>query len=412
MQAEGYTDEQMIEVGLLREGKGGKEPYAFFRERIIFPVPDRRGRVVAFGGRILPDHIRPPDRSDYTPAKYMNSSDTPLFHKGSQLYGEPRARQAAIDGHPVIVVEGYVDVMACVKAGYGGAVAPLGTALTEEQIMVLWRMIPDDRKVPILCFDGDSAGRRAAARACERILPMLKPDHSARFAFLPEGQDPDSLVNGQGTKALSSVINAAMPLVDFLWMYHTADRKFDTPEDRAGLVKSLESDVLRIPDRDVQHYYRQAFKEKTAQVFGQSYGNANQNNARKSLWGKKPQEQAVTAMKRPSFSREKLVGQVLLASILNHPVLFDYVEEDLGMLHLQEGRLDALRQAIVTCMCEGREMNAEDLQRQLCEQGFSSEIKGLLSESVYTHARFARPQSEIEDVQEGWQQAMKALKQA
>ncbi|HPF79020.1 MAG TPA: DNA primase, partial [Alphaproteobacteria bacterium] len=220
LQALGYSDAQMIEAGVLRAGKSGREPYAFFRERIMFPVTDRRGRVVAFGGRILPDHLRPPDQGDYTPAKYMNSSDTPLFHKGSQLYGEPRARQAAIDGQDIIVVEGYVDVMACVKAGYAGAVAPLGTALTEEQIMVLWRMIPDQRKVPILCFDGDNAGRRAAARACERILPLLKPDHSARFAFLPDGQDPDSLVNGQGKKALQSVLEAAMPLVDFIWLYH------------------------------------------------------------------------------------------------------------------------------------------------------------------------------------------------
>ncbi len=418
MKALGYTDAQMIEAGVLRAGKEGREPYAFFRERIMFPVPDRRGRVVAYGGRILPDHLRPPDRGDYTPAKYMNSSDTPLFHKGSQLYGEPRARQAAIDGHSLVVVEGYVDVMACAKAGYPGALAPMGTALTEEQIMVLWRMIPEDRKVPVLCFDGDNAGRRAAARACERILPLLKPDHSARIAFLPDGQDPDSLVNGQGKQALASIIAAAMPLVDFLWLHHTADKKFDTPEDRAGLLKALEKDVSRIPDRDVQHFYRQAFKEKTAKAFGNSYGGANKGSYGGGFkkpfqkWGQKPQEQAVTAMKRPGFSRQKLVEQVLLASILNHPSLFDYVEEDLGMIKMKEARLDALRQAIVSHLCEGSEINAADLQRQLSEEGFTSEIRGLLSESVYTHARFARPQNEIEDVHAGWQQALKVLKEA
>ena len=414
-----YTDAQMIECGVLRAGKDGREPYAFFRERIMFPVPDRRGRIVAYGGRILPDHLRPPDRGDYTPAKYMNSSDTPLFHKGSQLYGEPRARQASIDGHSVIVVEGYVDVMACAKAGYPGAVAPMGTALTEEQIMVLWRMIPAERKVPILCFDGDNAGRRAASRACERILPLLKADHSARIAFLPDGQDPDSLVNGQGAKALVSIISSAMPLVDFLWVHHTADKKFDTPEDRAGLTKALEQDVLRIPDREVQHYYRQAFKEKVNKAFGQNYGGSyggtkggyknNYQGSYKKPWGKKPHEQPVTAMKRPSFSRQKLVGQVLLASILNHPALFDHVEEELGMLNIQEPRLNALRQAILAYMCEGGDISANDLQRQMSEQGFVSEIRGLLSESIYTHARFARPQSEIEDVHSGWQQALKAL---
>lgn len=415
MQALGYTDQQMIECGVLRAGKDGRDPYAFFRERIMFPVPDRRGRVVAYGGRILPDHLRPPDQGDYVPAKYMNSSDTTLFHKGSQLYGEPQARQAAIDGQPIIVVEGYVDVMACAKAGYKGGLAPMGTALTEEQIMVLWRMIPQDRKVPILCFDGDNAGRRAAARACERILPLLKPNHSARIAFLPDGQDPDSLVNGQGEKALTSIITAAMPLVDFLWLHHTSEKKFDTPEDRAGLLKALEQDVLRIPDRDVQHFYRQAFKEKTAKAFGNSYSGGGQKGGYKKpfvKWGQKPQEQAVTSMKRPGFSRQKLVGQVLLASILNHPSLFHYVEEELGMLNLSEARLDALRQAILSHLCESDDIHAHDLQRQLIEDGFSSEIRGLLSESIYTHARFARPQSEFEDVQAGWNQALKVLKEA
>lgn len=411
--AQGYNDAQMIEAGVLRAGKNGREPYAFFRERIMFPVPDRRGRIVAFGGRILPDHLRPPDQGDYTPAKYMNSSDTPLFHKGKQLYGEPRARQAAIDGHDIIVVEGYVDVMACVKAGYPGALAPMGTALTEEQIMVLWRMIPADRKVPILCFDGDSAGRRAAARACERILPLLKPDHSARIAFLPDGQDPDSLVNGQGEKALSSVIASAMPLVDFLWLHHTGDKKFDTPEERAGLNKALEQDVLRIPDREIQHYYRQAFKEKIAKAFGgaQARSGGYQKPYTKKPWGK-PQEQAVTTMKRPGFSRQSLVTRVLLASILNHPSLFDHVEEDLGHMAIQEPRLDALRQCLIENLCEGSDIEVQDLQRQLAEQGFSSEIKGLLSESVYTHARFSRPQSAFEEVQAGWQQAITVLREA
>lgn len=409
MQAEGYTDQQMIECGILRAGKEGREPYAFFRERIMFPVPDRRGRVVAFGGRILPDNIRPPDRGDYTPAKYMNSSDTTLFHKGSMLYGEPRARQAAIDDHPLLVVEGYVDVMACVKAGYPGALAPLGTALTEEQIMVLWRMIPHDRKVPVLCFDGDDAGRRAAARSCERLLPLLKPNHSARFAFLPDGQDPDSLVNSQGKKALESIVEAAMPLVDFLWAYHTSGQKFDTPEERAGLSKTLEQEALKISDREVQHYYRQIFREKVNKAFGQTY---TPKKGYKKPYGKQPANESYATMKRPGFSKLRLLEQVLLAIILNHPSLFDYVEEELGMIHMQDSRLDQLRQAILSVLLDRPEMKAEDLRQILSEQGFSSEIKGLLSESVYTHAAFARPQREIEDVQQGWSQAFNALRQA
>ena len=409
MQAQGYTDKQMIEAGVLRPGKDGREPYAFFRERIIFPVPDRRGRIVAFGGRILPDHLRPPDQGDYTPAKYMNSSDTTLFHKGSMLYGEPRARQAAIDGHPLVVVEGYVDVMACVKAGFPGAMAPMGTALTEEQIVVLWRMIPDTRKVPILCFDGDEAGRRAAARASERILPLLKPDHSARFSFLPDGQDPDSLVNGQGQKALESILNAAIPLVDFIWMYHMAGKKFDTPESRAGLSKTLENEALRIPDREVQHYYKQAFREKINKAFGQSYQKNYNGNRSSFVPYKKPANQPVATMKHPSFSRNKLIEQVLVASLLNHPSLFDLVEEELGMLQIQDQRLDLLRQATFSYLSEDSGTQRDELLKKLQNDGFESEMKGVLCEAVYTHAAFVRPQTEIEDVQEGWKQAVSVL---
>ena len=158
LKAEGFTDAQMIEAGVLRPAGKDGEPYAFFRERVMFPVSDRRGRSVAYGGRILPDHMRPPDRGDYKPAKYMNSSDTPLFDKGRMLYGESLARQSAGDGQNVIVTEGYMDVIACHQAGFKGAVAPMGTALTEEQVLSLWKMIPSDEKVPLLCFDGDEAG--------------------------------------------------------------------------------------------------------------------------------------------------------------------------------------------------------------------------------------------------------------
>lgn len=411
--AQGYNDSQMIEAGVLRAGKGPQAPYAFFRERIMFPVPDRRGRVVAFGGRILPDHLRPPDQGDYVPAKYMNSSDTPLFHKGGMLYGEPRARQAAIDEQPLIVVEGYVDVMACVKAGYSGAMAPMGTALTEEQIMVLWRMIPDQRKDPILCFDGDNAGRRAAARACERIMPMLKPDHSARFAFLPDGQDPDSLVRGQGKKALDAVLQSAIPLVEFIWMYNTMGQNFDTPEARAGLSKKLEDEVLRIPDRDVQHYYRQAFREKVNKAFGSSYQkNSNYQSRAFTTYNKKNETQAVTSMKRPMFSRQQLMEQILVACILNHPDLFERIEEELGMMDIQDPRLNQLRQNIVSLLSNDEALTREKLLMSLTQIGFEGEIKGVLSESVYTHAGFVRVNTEIENVYEGWKQAISAFYQA
>jgi len=400
-----FTDQQMIEAGVLRPpGKSG-EPYAFFRERIMFPVPDRRGRIVAYGGRILPDHLRPPDQGDYKPAKYMNSSDTPLFHKGKMLYGEPHARQAAASDEPIIVVEGYLDVMACAKAGYRGAVAPLGTALTEDQLLVLWKMIPAQEKVPVLCFDGDNAGRRAAARACERILPLLKPDQSAKFAFLPEEQDPDSLVNAQGPKALQSIIDSAMSLVDFLWLEHTQGRDFKTPESRAGLSKTLEDEVLRIPDRDVQYYYRQAFRNKIYEAFQgrnsrRSYG-SYANKANNAL--------AATALKKPAYSRRRLAERALIAAMINHPGLFDYFEEDLGAHTCEEKRLDQLRQSVLSTLSHNPAVDRDALQSYLSQQGFESDLKGLLSESLYTHAGFVRPEKSFEDVYEGWKIAWQTL---
>ncbi len=280
MQALDYNDEDMIEAGVLREGKNGKEPYAFFRDRIMFPVPDRRGRIVAFGGRILPDHLRPPDRGDYVPAKYMNSSDTPLFHKGRCYMVNRAPDKPQMRGKISLSLKGMLMLWPVSKRDMRGRWHQWGLPLTEDQILVLWKMIPEQRKIPILCFDGDNAGRRAAARAVERILPLLKADHSAKIAFLPDGQDPDSLINGAGKKAFEGVIKSALSLVDFVWMYNTQGKNLPPPESRAGLTKTLDGFALQIPDRDVQHYYRQDFREKINKAFGKNYGGSYQNQQR------------------------------------------------------------------------------------------------------------------------------------
>ncbi len=402
LKSKGYEDKDMIEAGVLRPpGKDG-QPYAFFRDRIMFPVPDRRGRIVAFGGRILPDHLRPPETGDYTPAKYMNSSDTPLFHKGRMLYGEPHARQAVIDGQPVIVVEGYVDVIACAKGGFKGAVAPLGTSLTDDQIPILWRMIPQDEKVPVLCFDGDAAGRRAAARAVERILPLLKPNHSAKIAFLPDGQDPDSLINAQGAGAFQSVLDSAMPLSEFLWYNHTAGRTFETPESRAGLSKTLESDIEKIPDRDVQYYYQNAVREKMRQAFS-SFRKGGQRTTR----GQNKQESS--PMRRPAFSKDRLIENVLLSCMINHPFLVDENEEAAGTLVISDKRLDALRQHVLSTIGDNPGIDSDGLRNHLINSGFEDDLKGVLSEAVYTHAAFSHPNTDPQKVMEGWNSTLSAL---
>ncbi len=410
LKGQGYSDKQMIEAGVMRPSKRGGNPYAFFRERVMFPVTDRRGRVVAFGGRILPDHLRPPDRGDYKPPKYMNSSDTPLFHKGRMLYGESQARQAAADDQPLIVVEGYLDVMACFSAGYRGAVAPLGTALTEEQILALWQMIPGGEKLPVMCFDGDEAGRRAAARAAERLLPLLKPDHSALFAFLPEGQDPDSLIRSQGKASFAAVIAAAMPLSEFLWSYHTAGRAFETPEARAGLAAQLMAEADRIADRQAQQYYRQAFRDRLYKAFGPStFQKGGQKGDQKGGEGRRQGRGTMPGLgsggrvlRRPGFAGSLIHAQILLATVLNHPFIFDQVEEELAQCAIGHERLDLLRQSILNTLSAAPALDAQALQGHLKEQGFESEIRAILSESVYTHAGFARPDTPEDQILQGW----------
>lgn len=409
LKEKGYDAAQMIEAGLVRESKRGTAPYSFFRDRVMFPVADRRGRIVAFGGRVLPEHLRPLAPGADKPPKYINSAESPVFHKGRMLYGESHARQAAADGQKVIVVEGYLDVIACWQAGFRGAVAPLGTALTEEQIAALWKMIPAREKIPLLCFDGDGAGRRAAARACERLLPLLQPDHSAAIAFLPEGQDPDSLVRARGGAALGAVLDGAVPLADFLWSHHAGQRRGDTPEDRAGLARALEEEAARIADRGVQHYYRQAFRNRMYETFrAQPGGGASGKGAaaRRGAAGAPP---VPVLPRKPAFSGAALVEQMLLAALLNHPGLFAAVEEDLGRLQVDNPRLDALRQEAAAALHADSALDAAALKGHLIGRGFGDELALLLSEAVYTHAGFARPGAPEEKALEGWRETCRSL---
>lgn len=415
LKAQGYSNQQMIDAGVAKASTRGGEPYSFFRDRVMFPVPDRRGRIVAFGGRVLPEHLRPVPEGESKPPKYINSSETVLFRKGKMLYGEPHARQAAADNQTLIIVEGYLDVIATFSAGYRGALAPLGTALTEEQILALWKMIPGDQKTPVLCFDGDDAGRRAASRALERILPLLKPDHSVKFAFLPNGEDPDSLIKAQGKPAFEAVINSAMNLVDFLWTHHTIGRTFTTPEERAGLAKALEADALRIPDQSVQHYYRDALRQKVRESFN-SYQPKSGGLRSPGMKGQGKPNIAVTGLvlRRPAFSESRISLQILLACLLNHPDLFREVEDEAGHLDFPDDRMGALRQSLLMALGhnEGEReegLDSKGLQTYLIEQGFETELKMVLSEALYTHAGFARPNSELDVVRKGWQHTVSLI---
>ncbi len=247
-----FDEEKLIEAGLLISVED-KAPYDRFRGRLMIPIRDPRGRVIAFGGRIL----------GAGEPKYLNSPDTPLFDKGRTLYNLDKASPASRGSGRVIVVEGYMDVIALAQAGFEEAVAPLGTALTEQQIMMLWRMVPK----PLLCLDGDSAGQKAAFRAAQRALGGLKPGHSLDFVTLPEGQDPDDLVKSAGPSAFRQLLDNAEPLVEKLWKAELAAAPISTPEDRAGLKQRLGIQLANIADGEIRHHYSEAFRERFDQLF-------------------------------------------------------------------------------------------------------------------------------------------------
>src|SRR5580693_711002 len=242
--SQGIPVDDMVEAGLLIGGDEIPVPYDRFSDRVMFPIADFRGRVIAFGGRALEKDV---------PAKYLNSPETPLFHKGDNLYNLSTARAAAHNGSTLIVVEGYVDVIAMVTSGFAATVAPLGTALTENQLALLWKMADE----PILCFDGDAAGQRAAFRALDLALPRLTPGKSLLFASLPDGQDPDDLVRSGGKGAVADVLAGARPLAEVLWLRETATGRIDTPERRAGLEARINAATAAIGHESVRKHYRQ-----------------------------------------------------------------------------------------------------------------------------------------------------------
>ena len=257
--AQGIPVEDMVEAGLLIAGDDIPVPYDRFRDRVMFPIADMRGRVIAFGGRALEKDV---------PAKYLNSPETPLFHKGDNLYNLAPARLAAHNGSALVVVEGYVDVIAMVGAGFPASVAPLGTALTENQLALLWKMADE----PILCFDGDKAGQKAAWRAADLALPHLLPGKSLRFALLPEGQDPDDLARSGGRGAIEEVISAARGLADVIWSREIEGGTYATPERRAALEARVQELTNGIRDEKVRRYYRQDLEQRLQRTFAPEGG--------------------------------------------------------------------------------------------------------------------------------------------
>ena len=245
----GFTEAQLLDAGLVIKPDDGRPTYDRFRNRLTIPILDAKSRVIAFGARALDPDAEP---------KYLNSPETRLFDKGSSLYNFARARQAAFDKDELVVVEGYMDVIALHQAGFAHAVATLGTAFTERQMELLWQLAPE----PIVCFDGDRAGEAAAARAIDRMLPNLREGRSFRFAFLPEGSDPDDLVRSKGARALAECLAGARPLIDVLWQRELKTHPIDTPERRAAFEERLEKLLAEIANARVKDHYRREVKNR------------------------------------------------------------------------------------------------------------------------------------------------------
>ena len=392
LKADGYEIDQMIEVGLARRPDDGRSPYAFFRNRVMFPVSDRRGRVVAFGGRIL----------EGDGPKYINSPDHALFHKGQLLYGLSRARKTAHHGHSVVVAEGYMDVIALVRAGFQGAVAPLGTALTEAQLEELWKIA----KVPVLCFDGDEAGRRAAWRAADRALPKLAPDQSVRIAYLPSGEDPDTLIATGGAGAVRSVLQDALPLADVLWQRALTVQHTDTPEGRAGLKAALDREAGTIADPTVRDFYRSEFQARVRQAF--PWGRSAQSGGAPGNF-RRSAERRVSgpAARRPNRGGNR--ASILLALLINHPPLLDEVAEWFVGIDMPDAALEAVRRDLVALLSDMPGLEATELYEHLCKRDHRDSLDRLLTSRMSTIEPRCRRTATLEQARAAWNEISRMI---
>ncbi len=319
----GISAQHLIDAGLCIKPDDGGEPYDRFRGRIMFPIRDARGRCIAFGGRAMDPNAR---------AKYLNSPETLLFDKGRSLYHHGPARAAVGRGQPLIVAEGYMDVIALVRGGFEGAVAPLGTAITEHQLNLMWQISPE----PIIALDGDKAGLRAAYRLIDLALPMLQTGRALRFALMPEGQDPDDLIRAKGPQAVQAVLDNAMPLVELLWQREIEGQNFDSPDRRAALDKRLREALMQIGDKSLRSHYGDAIRDLRWALF-------RPTGTSKQTWSPKKQNQRAHATTRASalvqsdgdISRT-LREAVIVAVVLKTPQVIDKFYDDLIMLELQD----------------------------------------------------------------------------
>ena len=424
----GYTVDEMIRSGMLIGGEDIKEPYDRFRNRVMFPICDLKDRPIAFGGRALAKDDR---------AKYLNSPETPLFHKGSILFNAAKARHFAHDRQRLVLVEGYMDVVALSAAGFEDAVAPLGTALTPEQMQLVWRFVPE----PILCFDGDSAGKKAAWRAIDTILPALKPGYSASFAFLPDGLDPDDLLRQQGPKAMDTVLAQAQPLADVLWEREFSAGEWSTPERKAKLQQQLNALVSTIEDPAVRALYQSSMRERIYAAWGRmrrgdpprstrpgaarSVEAASRNpyrlpgggpsaahrRAGRPSWDEPPRPIASSSLRHSSLVaplpglppyREAL----LMRALLNHPWLIETEIETISKLELTAPAMLKLRDALLMVVSDNISLDRSEVRTQLSKLGLDHLVELVERSNTHKSDRFADPETAAVEAEKGWRHTL------
>ncbi len=388
--ANGVSAADMMATGLLAQREGDALTYDRFRNRLMFPIMDFRGRVIAFGGRALSADV---------PAKYLNSPETDLFHKRQTLYNGKDARQAAHDGKPVVVVEGYLDVIAAVAAGFEGAVAPLGTALTEDHLTLLWRM----SDAPVLCFDGDKAGQKAAERTADMVLPLLKPGQTVKIAMLPDGLDPDDIIKQRGRDAFADLIKDSRPLSEMVWSMETRGIVPETPEARAALEMRLRERANAIADNSVRRHYAQAFDEKLQELFAPARDRYRQNSGRggynsggyknnRSGYGPSrgrgsPKLVVSDALKNSRLLKPGRVPEVtareavILMSLINHPLLVEPRLEALAALDFESPAARQVLGAVIDIVSRDHDITTTQMNEMLVARGFGElleKMRGVL----------------------------------
>ena len=362
-----YGDPLLVEAGLLIQVEQ-KEPYDRFRGRLMIPIRDARGRTIAFGGRVIGDGE----------PKYLNSPETPLFDKGRTLFNLDRAQAAARKAGRVIAVEGYMDVIALAQAGFEEAVAPLGTALTEHQLERLWRLAD----VPLLCFDGDAAGQKAAIRAAHRALPLLEPGRSLCFVTLPSGEDPDDVVRTRGPHAFEAMLRQTQPLVDRLWQHELAAEPLATPEQRAGLKRRLADLAGAIADRHVRDEYLAEFRARFADLSparrSAPFQPQRLRDRRAGPW-RPPEPPASDAARALHASGiDPVLARAVLAGLIRHPAEIARHLEVLAGFRIADARLARLFEAVVEVGAAEPHLDAGDLVTILARSGFDRMAAELL----------------------------------